>query len=809
MKRLLWILIFISGLFSASAQKNTEEGIVSESPINIPTDEENKIFVKPRSFSPQLKSGQTNNLNFEVTYVGFPEEARQAFEYALSIWGNFFTSTVPVKVLAKWESIDGNVLALARPSTFHINFEGALLPDVYYPVALVEKLSGENKNGGEADIICSFNKNFSWYLGTDGNTPSTKYDFVSSVLHEIAHGLGFSGFFKSNNGKGYFNNSNNLPSVYDYFVFNALEEQLSDNSVFNRPSNELYKQLTSDNLKFHSTAITDDWIYAPASWKNGASIYHLELGSGMMDAYANRGEAIHDPEDATLEILSEMGWKSVLFEFDKLKDIEQATAEIPVEIDVFADYDISGATMKVVYSKDYFANSDSADLNYITSTNKFAGAIQTGSFQGNLQYYFKMVTDGGKTYHYPSRAPEKTFSVRIGPDFFAPSVVHNPVKIISKTHPVVELSALANDNLGIKSVKIEYKVNGELQEPVTLENKDGDLYEGLLDLKQQTLNGDVFEYRVIAEDKSVRRNKKIIPSSGFYTATLFQSNQPVRSFSTDFEDAADDFSTADFSISKAPGFYSNILHTRNPYPASAVEGEKYNLIANLKYPIILEENGEMTFDEVVLVEPGETNTTYTDEMFWDYVIIEGSKDNGATWLPLKDGYDSGDETSWREIFESSLTNNTSNAIANENMFLKHTINLTRNTAFSAGDTVLFRFRLASDQSGSGWGWAIDNLEIQKGFTTGSDGLVAESEINVYPNPFSGSFYVDCSGAENLNEVDILVTDMFGKTVYTENGIDAFYANKKQVDFSDKAPGIYLVNISDGNNIISTNKIIKN
>jgi hypothetical protein len=178
-------------------------------------------------------------------------------------------------------------------------------------------------------------------------------------------------------------------------------------------------------------------------------------------------------------------------------------------------------------------------------------------------------------------------------------------------------------------------------------------------------------------------------------------------------------------------------------------------------------------------------------------------------LPLKNGYDSGDENSWRETFESSLTNNISNANANENMFLKHTINLTRNTAFSVGDTVLFRFRLASDHSGSGWGWAIDNLEIQKEFTTGSDELVAKLEINVYPNPFSGSFYVDYSGMDNLSEVDILVTDMFGKTVYAEKGVDAFYADKKQVDFSDKAPGIYLVNVSDGNRIISTNKIIKN
>jgi hypothetical protein len=42
------------------------------------------------------------------------------------------------------------------------------------------------------------------------------------------------------------------------------------------------------------------------------------------------------------------------------------------------------------------------------------------------------------------------------------------------------------------------------------------------------------------------------------------------------------------------------------------------------------------------------------------------------------------------------------------MFLTQHINLTENTHFEAGDTVLFRFRLASDKAVTGWGWAIDN-----------------------------------------------------------------------------------------------------
>ena len=79
------------------------------------------------------------------------------------------------------------------------------------------------------------------------------------------------------------------------------------------------------------------------------------------------------------------------------------------------------------------------------------------------------------------------------------------------------------------------------------------------------------------------------------------------------------------------------MHTINPYPESNSEKTKYNLVAQLKYPIVLEENGLMSFDEVVLVEPGEEGSFYTEEQFWDFVIVEGSKNNGKSWLPVTDG----------------------------------------------------------------------------------------------------------------------------------------------------------------------------
>ncbi|MCI5146135.1 MAG: hypothetical protein D3923_11555, partial [Candidatus Electrothrix sp. AR3] len=37
-----------------------------------------------------------------------------------------------------------------------------------------------------ADIHSTYNQNFDWYFGTDGNTPSDKVDMITAVIHEIA-----------------------------------------------------------------------------------------------------------------------------------------------------------------------------------------------------------------------------------------------------------------------------------------------------------------------------------------------------------------------------------------------------------------------------------------------------------------------------------------------------------------------------------------------------------------------------------------------------------------------------------------------
>ncbi len=821
MSRTLLIILGIFVLCSVKAQKQIPNNITSDGSVNIALDETNKMFIPP-PIQNMLKSATDAKATIHVNYINFPEDARNAFQYAVSIWEDLLYSPVTINIEAKWESMDGNVLAIGKPTQFDQNFDGALVPDVYYPIALAEKLSGEEITGAnDPDITCTLNKSIDWYFGIDGNTPGDKYDLVTAVLHEITHGLGFSGFFKAENGTGLFNNNSNRPSIYDYYILNYNNQRIADNNNFSRPSDKLLAQLTSEKLHFHSNVeisdseITQANLYAPSIWKDGSSIYHLSQSdfhsdekNGLMTAYKYKGEAIHTPGDVALSILEEMGWKTISFQFDTIKDFEEPCAALPIKLAIFSDMPIDSSDVKIIYSTNYFTSKDSTYLHYNAMLNEFEGTVPLNQFMGKLQYYFETTTGENKIFNLPSTAPDKKFSVHIGPDYSPPSLQHNPVKFVNRNARQMALRAVATDNIGINSVKVEYKINGVQQNPVNLTIDTKNLYTGDVEIPQQLFQNDKIEYRIVANDNSKNGNKITLPLSGYYAVNVFEPVPPVESFESDFNSLSNDFITGDFSVSTPSGFSDGALHTQHPYPASAVEGENYNLIAQLKYPVVLKNGGQMNFDEIVLVEPGEPETSYTDNFFWDYVIVEGSKDNGKTWQPLTQGYDSQSDDNWYAVFTNTLKSTTSSAVGDNNMYVPHTINLTANTGFYAGDTVIFRFRLSSDKSITGWGWAIDNLNIQK-LNTANDELVADNHVNVFPNPCTNNFFIDCSNLSDMESMDIMVTDLTGKTVYKENWTDTRFNPKKQVDINNVEPGIYLVSMTLGNSTQRiTKKIIK-
>ena len=812
MRRLLIIALVFVGAFNTMAQKLDGDRISSvNAPISVASEESRQLFIAP--LNSDLKSGTVLKSDFQVEFVNFPENAKSAFLYVVSIYESLLSSDVPVKVQAKWETLGTNVLANTSPSSFYKNFNGARLADVYYPVALAEKLAGKELNGDESDIICTFNKNSNWFLGTNGNTPSDQYDFVTVALHELVHGLGFSGFFDVDGSVGDLNNNNHLPSIYDWYIYqNSL--QVCDHDHFQMPSSQLKSVLESGQLSVKGNDGNNiESVYAPKSWNVGTSIYHYnESGfqkgdaNALMSPFVFKGEAIHYPGDKTLAILADLGWKSLSFDGTQIKDFEDLIAQLPVSVEVNGELNVDLSSVFIAYSFDNFATSSQVKLNYNTSTKKFEGDLPLSNAKGLVQYYYSASTTSNVVYTCPANAPEKKYSFRIGPDYYPPVLKHNPSKMLTTTNPVLDLSAIATDNVGIESVSVIYRINGQDQEPVALNLQGGDVYTGQLEMPAGLNRNDVVEYKVMAKDNTARGNKRYLPANGYYVVDICETMKPVTGYASNFDSFNEDFEVSDFSIDRPSGFSTGVLHTSNPYPQSTVENEKYSLIAQLKYPIIIEKDGMMKFDEVVLVEPGEKGTVYTEETFWDFVIVEGSKDGGKSWLPVTQGYDSGADELWKSHFTGTLKSTVSEATGSDNLFLPQSINLTANTSFEEGDTVLFRFRLASDQEITGWGWAIDNLTIQS-ITTGADDILAQDNVSIYPNPFQNSIYVDGVDAEG-NDLQITVTDLSGKTVFRETRFGS-YDQKIRVDLPNIAPGIYLASVTDNNSISINQKIIKN
>lgn len=91
------------------------------------------------------------------------------------------------------------VLGMAGPLSVHRDFTGALLPETWYPQALANSLAGRDLDAALSDLIATFNSAIGttcgfpivWYYGLDAQPPAGTIDFVTVVLHEIGHGLGF------------------------------------------------------------------------------------------------------------------------------------------------------------------------------------------------------------------------------------------------------------------------------------------------------------------------------------------------------------------------------------------------------------------------------------------------------------------------------------------------------------------------------------------------------------------------------------------------------------------------------------------
>jgi hypothetical protein len=195
----------------------------------------------------------------------------------------------------------------------------------------------------------------------------------------------------------------------------------------------------------------------------------------------------------------------------------------------------------------------------------------------------------------------------------------------------------------------------------------------------------------------------------------------------------------------------------------------------------------MKYLDIAFIETGETNSVYPNEDFYDYVVVEATKD-GLNWLPLADGYDFNYSDKW------SGGGNTYESTPTQDLYVEHTIQLDQ--VFAANDTIMIRFNLHSDPFTSGWGWAIDNIRIQEEESGIFDKDVSDFEIVLFPNPTESDFAIELKDVY-IGIVEVCIYSIDGQVIYKNSYFkDSEYFHKK-IDAHLSVSGNYIVKVKIG------------
>ncbi len=279
--------------------------------------------------------------------------------------------------------------------------------------------------------------------------------------------------------------------------------------------------------------------------------------------------------------------------------------------------------------------------------------------------------------------------------------------------------------------------------------------------------------------------------SSFFGASVLRSeastlvhaveDDPISQYFTDFDDGLRNFARLKWEIEQPTGFSGLSLNSPHPYFGN----DEY--IAVFQIPVLIASTTTpVTFDEIVLVEPGDTDE-FPSRDFFDFCLVEGTADFGQTWVTMA-AYDSRDDEAWLRQYDLDENN------ATPELVTSRTIEL--NDFFSEGDTVYLRFKLVSDPFVEGWGWKIDNFQVGSDATPTVNIDDANLAYTLLANPVKNLLQVHWSTNENI-AVDLHLVSLSGQILMTSKQISIADGLITTWDVSDYPAGIYVIQVNQG------------
>lgn len=338
------LLLFISNPVMAQIPDTPPRVIEAPPTVEIctleHTNEVANLFIEAREQAPGMPR-QVPSAEFDITFTAncdgeqWPQQAREAMEYATDIWATHITSGVPIRVNAVWHDIAG--LGSAGPTLLVRGGPESQIPgsleDTWYPIAQANAMSGidflEGREEPTVDIQVSMSCQIeNWYFGRD-QAPAGTYDFTTVALHELGHGLGFLGTMTVDelgqiaewgrlpdapvNDPGY-------PLIYDRFPEDGNGREVVDD--YPNRSFELYQAVTGRHgglyLGSPEAAKMNGFdpvpLYAPQPWAQGSSYSHLntetyrESENALMVHQMGTAFTVRSPGSIFCGMLSDHNW---------------------------------------------------------------------------------------------------------------------------------------------------------------------------------------------------------------------------------------------------------------------------------------------------------------------------------------------------------------------------------------------------------------------------------------------------------------------------------------------------------------------
>ena len=174
------------------------------------------------------------------------------------------------------------------------------------------------------------------------------------------------------------------------------------------------------------------------------------------------------------------------------------------------------------------------------------------------------------------------------------------------------------------------------------------------------------------------------------------------------------------------------------------------------------------------------------EKGYDYVTLEISKDNGATWTQMCGKYTTLGTSD--QLLNKPLYDGTQSNWVKENIDISEFIN----------QNILIRFRLKSDSYLTADGFYLDNLSVNV-LPLGTMSVVDSNNANsvIYPNPAKNLIYI-----KNYK-------DFLNYKMYSMNGRLVKQGKvTEKITVSDLKAGVYYIEL-DGNKKQKTKIIIEN